>query len=525
MEPFGGTKVITRVMIKRNEYRDSVFLMVVNEAVRGLEGIEEVAVMMGTESNKGIIRQVGFLGDAVETATSRDILICIKAGDEQAVAGALAQIDHLLSRKTATGETQGVYKTMDAAVRAMPGSNLAIVSVPGQFAGREARKALKLGLNVLLFSDNVSVDEEIELKRLAYRLNRIVMGPDCGTAIINHVPLAFANVVRPGSVGLLAASGTGLQEVACLIDRAGEGISQAIGTGGRDLSDRVGGLSTLKGMEVLERDEETAVMVLISKPPGSETMERVLGRVARCSKRVIVNFLGADPESIAKSGALVARTLEETASLAVASVRGEECQPGDFRAAENDLERLLKQETRRLAPHQRFIRGLYSGGTLCYEAMLILGDTVGAVYSNIALRPEFRLRDLSRGRGHTLMDLGDDSFTRGRPHPMISAESRNRYIASETNDPEVAVVLLDVVLGYGSHRDMAGALSGSIEAAKGKVEKAGGYLSVVTSVCGTTKDPQDLPSQVRRLEEVGAIVMPSNAQAARFAAMISSRNH
>jgi FdrA protein len=519
----GGNELITRVMIRRNEYRDSVFLMVVNEAVRGVPGVEEVAVMMGTDNNKGIIRAVGFLGDAVEAATPRDILICIRAVDESAVGEALARIDLLLSRKTATGEAEGVYKTLDAAVREIPASNLAIISVPGPFAGRETRKALKLGLNVLLFSDNVPVEEEVELKRLASRLNRIVMGPDCGTAIINHVPLAFANVVRPGPIGLLAASGTGMQEVACLIDRAGEGISQAIGTGGRDLSDRVGGLSALQGMDILEEDEATRVIVLISKPPGAETMGKILGRVARCPKPVVVDFLGADPKSMGSSGALAARTLEEAASLAVAAARGEKRQAGDLPGARPEWDALLKRETESMAPGQRFIRGLYSGGTLCYESMLILRDAIGDVHSNIPLRPELLLRDLSRGKGHTLIDLGDDAFTQGRPHPMISPESRKRYIASETDDPEVAVLLLDVVLGYGSHRDMAGALSENIQAAKEKVARNGGYLSVVASVCGTAGDPQDSPSQVRRLEEGGAVVMPSNAQAARFAAMVSRR--
>ncbi len=515
--------MVTIVKIRKNEYRDSVFLMVINETIRTIDGIEEAAVMMGTENNKEVIRRVGFHGDDMEAATPRDIIICIKARDKRVVEDALNRIDSLLIRKASPSEGQGVFRTLDAAVRARPRSNLAIISVPGQFAARETRKALGLGLNVLIFSDNMSVEEEVELKRIADRAGKIVMGPDCGTAIINHVPLAFANVVRSGPIGLVAASGTGLQEVACTIDRAGEGISQAIGTGGRDLSDRVGGLSTLKGMEILQHDKETAVIVLVSKPPGVETTGKILERVGRCSKPVVIHFLGADPEPLARSGALVAQTLEETGLLAVARLRGVEFRHTNFSKPERELQGLLERETRRLAPHQRFIRGLYSGGTLCYEAMRILMDSVGDVYSNIPTKPEFRLADPSKGVRHTFLDLGEDDFTRGRPHPMISADLRNRYIRSESEDPEVALLLLDVVLGHGAHPDMAGALSESIETAKRKAEEEGRYLSVVASVCGTSKDPQDLSSQVKRLDQVGAVVMPSNAQAARFAAMISTR--
>jgi succinyl-CoA synthetase alpha subunit len=512
--------VITKILKKQNEYRDSVFLMVINQAVRAIPGIEELVLMMGTDNNKDIMRDVGFAGPEIESTTANDMVICIRAESEEAIENALSEIEEMLSRKPERKQLEDVYKTLESAIREIPEINLAIISVPGQFAAREAKKALNHGLNVLLFSDNVSVEEETELKMLASERNRIVMGPDCGTAIINQVPLAFANAVKPGTIGIVAAAGTGLQEVVSLIDREDQGISQAIGTGGRDLSDEVGGVSMLKGIEILEEDKETEIIVLISKPPGPSTMKKVLDRVSKSPKKVIVNFLGGDPGLIASSGAIPAQYLEEAAFLAVASLQGKSYKFKNFGISETKLNKMLKRETERMAPTQRFIRGLYSGGTLCDETMLILSDSIGEVYSNIPLKPELKLTDLSKGYMHSCVDLGDDYFTRGRPHPMISPEVRNRFIVNEAEDPEVAILLLDIVLGYGAHMDMAGVLSENIKAAKSKMEKRGGYLAVITSVCGTAGDPQDFALQVNKLEEVGVVVMPSNAQAARFAAMV-----
>jgi FdrA protein len=515
--------VETRIVIKKNQYRDSVFLMVINEQTRSLQGIDEIAIMMGTDNNKDIIKQVGFSDPEIEKATPHDIVICIRADAQETIEKALRKIDEMLTRKPKAGDLESVYKTLDAAVRERSDTNFAIISVPGAFAARETRKALDCGLNVLLFSDNVSIEEEIELKQLASRKDRIVMGPDCGTAIINHVPLGFANAVIPGSIGVVAASGTGLQEVVCIIDRAGEGISQAIGTGGRDLSDHVGGISMLKGIDILDQDLETQVIVLISKPPGPYTTAKVLDRVARSPKRAVIHFLGSQPEATSRPGVLSGRTLEETALIAVAALRNEPYEKREFTLGREDLLMSIRNEIGPMASGQKFIRGLFSGGTLCDEAMLILRDYVGDVYSNTPLKPAQRLQDLSRGFAHSCIDLGDDYFTRGRPHPMISPDSRTRYLLSESDDPEVAVILLDVVLGFGAHGDMAGALAKNILEAKAKARARGGYLSVVASVTGTSKDPQNLAGQIDKLRECGAVVMPSNAQAARFAGMLALR--
>jgi FdrA protein len=517
--------MIDEIVIKKNEYRDSVLLMAISEEIRSIYGIEEVAIMMGTENNKDLIKEVGFKDINICNANTNDLIICIRGVNKQVVKEAILKIEEMLISKSFLMVSEEVYPTLESALINTPDANLTIISVPGQFAFREAKKALQRGLNVFLFSDNMPIEEEIELKRLALKLNRIVMGPDCGTAIINHVPLGFANVTNPGHIGLVAASGSGLQEVVCLIDRLGEGISHAIGTGGRDLSDKIGGISMLKGIDILEDDENTHVIVLISKPPGSKTLKKILKRISECSKKVIINFLGIDSSMIEVSGAIAAKTLEEAALLAVATLRNEAYQMEDFTIPKLELNRMIYEESKRMVPNQKYVRGLYSGGTLCYEAMIILSSLIGEVYSNIPLKPELNLKDIKRGQMNCCIDLGDDYFTKGKPHPMISPEIRKQYILRETEDQEVAVLLLDIILGYGAHIDMAGALSDTIRTAKSKIENRGGYLAVVTSVCGTMRDPQDFVSQTKKLLEAGAIVMPSNSQAARFAAMLIKRSH
>jgi hypothetical protein len=281
----------------------------------------------------------------------------------------------------------------------------------------------------------------------------------------------------------------------------------------------------MKGIDILDKDPETKVIVVISKPPGLQTAKEVLKKIAACSKKTVVNFIGADKTAIREAGAIPASTLEEASLKAVAILRGEQYKKTDFSISERDLTVLLHKEKSRMKPNQKYVRGLYSGGALCDEALAIMSETLGGVFSNIPLKPELKLEDLSRGFLHSCIDLGDDYFTKGKPHPMIYPDVRNHYILSEVEDAEVAVLLLDIVLGYGAHMDMAGALSESIVSAKALAETRGGYLSIVASVCGTNKDPQNYDEQVSKLKECGVVVMPSNAQAARLAAYICHKKY
>jgi hypothetical protein len=327
------------------------------------------------------------------------------------------------------------------------------------------------------------------------------MGPDCGTAILDGVPLGFANAVHRGRIGLVGASGTGLQQVTCLIDRLGEGVSQAIGVGGHDLSEAVGGSMMLLGIEQLAADPDTTVIVLISKPPAESVTRRVLDAARAAGKPVVVNFLGGDPVLVREAGAIPAATLEDAARIAVAVARRKIPVAAETEAADDTVAATIDAERTALLPGQRTIRGLYSGGTLCSEASLILGSLLG-------------------DDSFSVIDLGDDEYTVGRPHPMIDFRLRNEHVVAAAEDPTTAVILLDLVLGYGSHPDPAGAIAPAIERAVRTATDGGRQLAVVASVCGTEGDPQGVDVQEATLRSAGVLLAPSNAQAARLAARI-----
>jgi succinyl-CoA synthetase alpha subunit len=504
--------------ILRNFYRDSVSLMQLSSTFAKLPGVEQASAIMASANNISLLKEAGLLGETIE-AGANDLLIALQ-GDDAALTAAMAAAESALNQNPPPMSGNGKQSAMaprsiEMGLGNMVGATLALISTPGEYAAAEAFKALRLGLNVMLFSDNVELKDEIALKRYAQAHDLIVMGPDCGTAIINGIPLAFANVVRRGDIGVVAASGTGLQQVTCLIDRWGKGISQAIGTGGHDLHRDVGGISMLQGLKALATDQSTSVIVLISKPPSAEVAKRVLEVAGGAGKPVVVNFLGADPEGIRRPNVFAAATLEDAAAAAVALADGR-------RPEENKPKRPPFAMPLKLAPGQQYLRGLYSGGTFCYEASLLLKKNLGQVYSNTPVDPKDRLDDVWTSKGHTVIDLGDDLFTRGRPHPMIDHRLRNERILKEAGDPEVAVILLDVVLGYGSHPDPASEMAPVIQKAKALADKAGRHLAVVGFVCGTSLDPQDLSKQEATLRDAGVTLAESNAQAVRLAATVVS---
>lgn len=500
----------------RNLYRDSVSLMQLSARLGGLAGVRQASAVMATPANLELLRGAGLALGEVE-AGPNDLLVAIE-GDEGALDDALAAAETELTSTPAAARGAGPRRTpprsIEMALAELATANLALISTPGDYAAAEATKALRLGLNVMLFSDNVALDDEIALKQYAREHDLLVMGPDCGTAIIGGVPLGFANVVRRGEIGVVAASGTGLQQVTCLIDRWGQGISQAIGTGGHDLHAKVGGITMLQGLEALAADPATQVIVLISKPPDPAIAERVLSAAGEAGKPIVVSFLGADPETVRRAGVHPVRTLEDAARLAVALAGGEVPEAaGPVPAA----------ATVRLAPGQQYIRGLYSGGTFGYEALLLLTEALGPIWSNTPLEPARMLADVWHSQAHTVVDLGDDAFTRGRPHPMIDQTLRTERILEEAADPEVAVILFDVVLGYGAHPDPASELATAIQAARAQAAGDGRNLAFIGSVCGTAADPQDLPAQEARLREAGVILADSNAAAVKLAARTAAR--
>ncbi len=524
---------VLRAWLRRHEYRDSMVLMYLSRELGQLPGVERAMAVMGTEANKGLLATVGLLAPEAEAAGPNDLVIALRAENEEGAARAADRIEELLAQRLAPEKPSEVfYRSLETAARALPGANLALISVPGRYAAREARRALDLGLHVFLFSDNVPLEAEIELKRLGRERGLLVMGPDCGTAIVGGVALGFANVVRRGPIGIVGASGTGIQEVCALLDRAGLGISHALGTGGRDLSAAVGGATTLQAIALLADDPATAVLVLISKFPSPEVAERVLERAAACRKPVVACLLG-QPEGGQEGNLYRVGTLAEAAQLAadlaMQSDHAGEARPaatareaaGLFTATAADRA-LAAAERAALAPDQCYVRGLFSGGSLCEEALVVWRDTLGPVWANAPLDPALRLLDPRQSREHTAVDLGDDFFTLGRPHPMLDPSARSERLLQEASDPSVAVVVLDVVLGYSAHPDMAGALAPAIAEARRRAEAAGRYLAVVARVCGTAGDPQGLTAQEEKLRAAGALLAPSNAAAAQLAALIAS---
>jgi succinyl-CoA synthetase alpha subunit len=507
-------------LIKKNTFYDSLTLMRVSRSASELEDVVQAAAVMASDINKEILSDVGLLTDQVKHATANDLVISILTKTDSAAESAILAIEKMLVEVKSPRTTKVIAKTLESALEQLPDANLVMISVPGSFAKLEAKKALEKGLNVLLFSDGVSLEDELELKKIARNKDLLMMGPGCGTAMINGVGLGFANAVKKGPIGIVGAAGTGIQQVTTLIDQGGSGVSQAIGTGGRDLSDDIGGIMMIKGIETLENDMETKVIILISKPPGPETEKAILK--TNWTKPTVVCFIGGESTTIKSRTVVSVETLEEASMTAIALLRNERSKKVTFSLPNNEILNIAKREWDKIKPQQKYTRGLYSGGTLCSESFLILSKLLVNVYSNVT-KSEFKLTNVKNSREHTCLDMGEEEFTTNRAHPMIDPLLRQQRLVNEAKDPECAVILLDVVLGYGSHIDPAGELAKSIKEAKSMCEKEGRYLSVVASVIGTDKDPQGLKNQVNKLVDVGVVVMASNAQAARMAALISTR--
>jgi FdrA protein len=512
----------TRHRIVPNLYKDSVALMAISSKLLAIDGLEGASVVMATPTNLDNLVGAG-LGGALDTRPS-DLVVAV-AGTDEACEAALALADELLAAQPA-GDGGSVAEqppsSLQMAATRDPATNFALVSVPGSYAAAEAMKALRLGMSVMVFSDNVPVEQELAIKRYAAEHGLMVMGPDCGTAIVNGLPLGFANVVRRGPIGVVGASGTGLQEVTSRIHNLGAGISQVLGTGGHDLSEAIGGLSMLTGLHALELDPSTKVIVLLSKPPAAAVAQRVLDAARRLKTPVVVNFLGADPASFSDAVVHGAATLAEAADMAVALSAGRPAQSA--RASIDAPTRgRLDDAARRMAPGQRFVRGIFCGGTFCYEAQLICQAEGIRAWSNTPVSGNLLLDDIRISREHTLVDMGDDAFTQGRPHPMIDPTLRNERIERDAADPQTAVLLVDIVLGYGSTADPASRLLEVLGRSRGAARSAGRHLAVIAHVCGTDADPQNRKDTIAQLQAAGTLVAASNAEAAGWAAHLAQR--
>ena len=488
----------------KDSYQDSINLMLLTNEVNEVEGVKQGQVMMATDSNKDMMKTAGLFTDEVEAAGANQMAIVIEADDESVMDSVLETVDAFFAELSSGQEESGLVEVdnWSDALDGMSDANLALVSVPGEYAADEIERGLDNDLNVFSFSDNVSLEDEARLKQKAHEKGLLLMGPDSGTGVISNVPLAFTNVTTPGNIGIVAASGTGIQETATIIDRLGSGVTHAIGTGGRDLHEDIGAITTLDAVSALDQHDATDVILVISKPPAKSVRDKVMETLQSLSKPAVAIFLGEKPEEHVGNVAL-AYTLEEAARMAVDLANGEELKDNYIQDVEFDVDATLSSD--------KTVKGLYSGGTLANEAATLISDALDL--GTVEPDGEFILN----ADGFQVMDLGDDMYTQGKPHPMIDPEVRVNMLQEVLEDETTGVILLDVVLGYGSHPDMAGALAPSIQEALEDAKESGRELYVIGSIVGTEQDPQGYAKTKEELEDAGVIVAPSNEHAVRYA--------
>ncbi|SFD41581.1 FdrA protein [Lentibacillus persicus] len=482
-------------VIKKNLYQDSVSLMLLTNHLSAVDGVTQVQVMMGTPANKDIFKNSGLYTEELEDANPSDLCIVVDTEDESVVENVVNETDSYLNSQAEASQesTIKVVRTWEMAENKLSNADVALISIAGEHATAEANKALDRGLNVFMFSDNVPVEDELQLKTRAQEEGLIVMGPDCGTGILDGVPMAFANVVEKGNIGIVGASGTGIQEVSSIIGRNGSGVSQAIGTGGRDLSSEIGAITTIRGLKLLDQDPETDVITYISKPPAPEVREKVVDVFKTLSKPVVAIFMGDKPRE-AHDNVHYTWTLEDTAHKALELASANKTAGYNF-AGDEDLQ-TIKQNSK-----QRYIKGYFCGGTLASEAAMIVEDALELDASHE--HPEGMMLQYE---GHEVIDLGDDAYTQGRAHPMIDPTLRVEKVEEAAADDETAVILLDNVIGYGAHEDMAGVFAPVVEKAKAQAASEGKAFAAIASVTGTAEDPQVFQDQVDKLEAAGVIV-------------------
>ena len=494
-----------KTVVKKGSYQDSVVLMLLTNELSSLEGVNKIQVMMATPANKDIFKSSGLDTEELMEASANDMVVVADVAEESVVEAVMEKIEEFLKKQATASEgkkgTESV-KSWDKALKKMPEANLAVISIPGAYAALEADRALDEGLNVFMFSDNVSIEDEKALKEKAHKKGLALMGPDCGTGIIQGVPIAFTNKVTPGSIGIIGASGTGIQEVTTIIDRLGEGVTNAIGIGGRDLNAMIGGITMMDMIDAMEDDDTVKVLLIVSKPPAKDVRDQISARLSNFSKPVVTLFVGEKPD-YHEEGFYHAYTLDEAARLAVSLVRGTEVPEA---SVDVDTSEFYKAED------NKTIKAYYSGGTLANEAAMLIKDAM-----NCKVPPEDIEGYMLQLDGNVVVDLGDDAYTQGKPHPMIDPAKRIECMQEAVDDPSTGVVLLDIMLGYGSHEDMAGSLIPTIKELQAKADAQGRKVFFVATVCGTRSDYQGYDQAVNKLKDAGVIVCENNKLACRTA--------
>ena len=489
-----------QALVRPGAYFDSVVLMRVASDLNARPGVNMASLGMATPANRDVLAAAGLLTDEAADAGPNDLIIAVDADDPEVLKETLLAAEEALDSGPEPSSDSMVEPVRPRTVAQVEG-NLVLISTPGPYAAAETFKALRRGMSAFIFSDNVPLDQELWLKQEAKERGLLVMGPDCGTAIVAGVPLGFANIVRQGDIGLIGASGTGLQEITCLIDRWGAGVSHAIGVGSHDLSAEIGAISMHAAIDALAADPGTRVLGLVSKPPDAHVADQVLAHAVTTGLPVVAAFLGAESKG-APEGVVITPTLEEAARELVKASTGQEPPPTDA----EPLPPLPAGGERRL------LRGLFAGGTFSFEATVMLEPHLGAMSQDAdppGVGRAVRLPDQ-----HLILDLGDDRFTVGKAHPMIDPGVRLEMLRAAGEDARTAVILLDVVLGYLAADDPAGDLARVVSEITARED---GPL-VVAFVVGTTSDPQGLERQKRTLLEAGVHLADSSTSAAELVA-------
>ena len=493
-----------KTVVKKGSYQDSVVLMLLTNELSSLDGVNKIQVMMATPANKDIFKESGLTTDELMDATANDMVVVADVNNEAVLDAVMDKVEEFLKKQSTAAEGKKgseSVKSWDAALKKMSNANLAVISIPGAYAALEADRALDEGLSVFMFSDNVTIEDEKALKEKAHSKGLAVMGPDCGTGIIQGVPIAFTNNVAKGSIGIIGASGTGIQELTTIIDRLGEGVTNAIGIGGRDLKAEVGGITMMDMIDAME-DDTVKVLVIVSKPPAKEVRDKISARLSNFSKPVVTLFVGEKPE-YHEENFYHAYTLDEAARLAVGLVRGTKVPEATVDVDESEFYKAEDGKT---------IKAYYSGGTLANEAAMLIKDAM-----NCKVPPEDVEGYMLQLDGNVVVDLGDDAYTQGKPHPMIDPAKRIECMQEAVDDPSTGVVLLDIMLGYGSHADMAGSLIPTIKELQAKADAAGRKVFFIATVCGTRRDYQGYDEAVNKLKEAGVIVCENNKLACQTA--------
>ncbi len=499
---------VKAVTIQENRYADSVTLMGILDAVKKRNGVSLAEVQMGTPANLEVMSELGF--DIPASAGANDLIIAIEADDEAALKAAQEDVMNRLDRKH--GADDESFNSVDE-VDTADGWNLCQISLPGEYAAAEAKKAINKGMDVFIFSDNVSIEEELELKQLGYEKDVLVMGPDCGVGMLDGIALATMSLVNQGPVGIVGASGSGAQEVACIVEKAGSGISALIGTGGRDLYPQIGGLSMIKGMMRLAQDPETKVIVLVSKLADRTVMDKVLTEADKIEKPVVAIFLGGDKSLFEAHKVYGTLSLEEAALKAL-----ELCEVSceGFSFSDEQIKEIVNREMAKYAPEQKFMRGIYCGGTFAEESLIYLKEhnPDSKLYFNMKTRYALQLDSHLKSQEHSLVDLGSEEFTIDAPHPVFDPELRLKRFRQEAADPEVAVILLDFITAPGVHEDP---ISPFAKACAEAIKARNGALTVIASICGSANDPQDIVKCGKELVDAGVILTGSNFQSTLLA--------